>query len=236
MVETTYRLPGAPHLALLTDLHNHPYSPVISSLKLHRPTLIAIAGDILYGSHPGDESPLHTQDNVLPFLQACADLAPTFLFLGNHEWALDEADLGEIREIGVVLLDNEWTATQVEGKKIIIGGLTSGYVLDYRKFLAGLDERTERYPKKASVSGVSGLVTTHKPDTAWLDEFCSIPGYHLLLSHHPEYLPLIPANINLVLSGHAHGGQWRFFRHGLFAPGQISGPATPRVCMMVGLW
>ena len=42
-------------------------------------------------------SPLQTQANVLPFLTACACLAPTFLSLGNHEWMLDQEDLDMIR-------------------------------------------------------------------------------------------------------------------------------------------
>ena len=29
-----------------------------------------------------------------------------------------------------------------------------------------------------------------------------------------------PLPIDLTLSGHAHGGQWRFFGRGVFSPGQ----------------
>jgi len=73
MVETVYRIPGAPRLALLADLHGRPYDHVIASVRAHRPELIAIAGDILYGSHPvDDKSPLDTQELVLPFLSASA--------------------------------------------------------------------------------------------------------------------------------------------------------------------
>ena len=47
-------------------------------------------------------------------------------------------------------------------------------------------------------------------------------GYKVLLSHHPEYYPeyIKDLDIDLILSGHAHGGQLRFFGRGLFAPGQ----------------
>lgn len=89
MVETTYRIPGAPRLALLADLHGRPYDHIIASLRARRPSLICLAGDFIYGSHPVDDrSPLETQENVLPFFRSCASLAPTFMSLGNHEQML----------------------------------------------------------------------------------------------------------------------------------------------------
>ena len=60
------------------------------------------------------------------------------------------------------------------------------------------------------------------PDTDFLDGFSRGAGYKLLLCHHPEYFDkyIRERDIHLTLSGHAHGGQWRFFGRGLFAPGQ----------------
>ena len=48
------------------------------------------------------------------------------------------------------------------------------------------------------------------------------PEFRLLMCHHPEYYPrhIAPHDIDLTLSGHAHGGQVRIGKQGLYAPGQ----------------
>ena len=118
-------------------------------------------------------------------------LLPAFYSLGNHEWGY----LGELRsdiiKTGVTLLDNEF----VSFKGINIGGLTSAY---FRM--------------------AEGMV----PDTDFLTSFSQLDGYKLLLCHHPEYYPkyIKDLPIDLILSGHAHGGQWRLFGRGAYAPGQ----------------
>ncbi len=60
------------------------------------------------------------------------------------------------------------------------------------------------------------------PDTAWLAEMAARPEFRLLLCHHPEYFAphVAPYDIDLTLAGHAHGGQVRIGKQGLFSPGQ----------------
>lgn len=55
-----------------------------------------------------------------------------------------------------------------------------------------------------------------------LPAFLAESGCRVLMSHHPEdYMPhLADKDADLVLSGHAHGGQVRLFGRGLYAPGQ----------------
>ena len=220
IIETFYQIPNAPKLALLADLHGRPFDRVTDSLRAYKPELICIAGDIIYGLWPeNDRSPLETQVNVLPFLRACTGLAPTFLSLGNHEQYLDVEDLNLIRATGVTILDNRW----VKRDGLVIGGLTSGAMLAYQSYLrAAQVPQNSRYPR----IDYQATQKASQPETTWLSRFASTPAFHILLSHHPEYFPLIPGSVELVLSGHAHGGQWRFFNPirrqwaGVYAPGQ----------------
>ena len=52
--------------------------------------------------------------------------------------------------------------------------------------------------------------------------FSNKEGFKLLLCHHPEYYSkyIKDIDVDLTLSGHAHGGQWRILGQGIFAPGQ----------------
>ena len=189
MRDTLYSVSGVPRkLALLADFHNRPNMAILPSLRAHAPSLILIAGDVVYG-----RDPLDRQIHVLPFLKDCAAIAPTFMALGNHEQNLTAKEIKEIKRSGVIVVDNNWR--EIDG--ILIGGLTSAHVTDRR---GGKKDRV--------------------PETKWLERFAAVPGYHILLSHHPEYLPFISTDIDLILSGHAHGGQWRFFGRGVYAPGQ----------------
>ncbi|MCR5088073.1 MAG: metallophosphoesterase [Oscillospiraceae bacterium] len=211
MTETVYHLPVPATAALLADLHDRPYFSVMQSLSDHRPAIICIAGDVVFGDPPNDGRLLiQTQKYVLPFLRACSAFAPTFLSLGNHEKVVCEVDLQLIRDTGCILLYNSW----VSFGGMVVGGMTSHFVLDYRRLR---EEKHERYPV-----GRHSAREIKEPDIGWLEEFERQPGYRILLCHHPEYYPryLKGRDIDLILSGHAHGGQWRIGRQGIFAPSQ----------------
>ena len=176
--------------ALIADLHGASYKPVLASLQSQKPDLIAIAGDLRIG----EPAPY-----PMVFLSACAALAPTYYSLGNHEKTMTEETKEQLAATGVTVLDNTW----VRSGSLVIGGMTSPGVLAWRK---------------------TGMVTREPtpPETAWLDEFEQQEGFRILLDHHPEHYPGFTKSrdIDLILSGHAHGGQIRLNGKGLFAPGQ----------------
>lgn len=60
------------------------------------------------------------------------------------------------------------------------------------------------------------------PEAAWLEEMAGRSEFRLLMCHHPEYFRrhIAPREIDLTLAGHAHGGQVRIGKQGLYAPGQ----------------
>lgn len=78
--------------------------------------------------------------------------------------------------------------------------------------------------KGVKIGGLtSGKFKSNKePNLDWLCDFSFEQGYKLLLCHHPEYFDryICDLPIDLTLSGHAHGGQWRFFGKGIYSPGQ----------------
>ncbi|MBO4979857.1 MAG: metallophosphoesterase [Clostridia bacterium] len=178
-----------------------------------RPLCLALVAD-LHDSVPGglweallEKKPsavLFTGDVVhgkgrseqgLRFLKECSSRFLTCCSLGNHEFKYGTDFREDIRKTGAVLLDDDYIKTD----GLVIGGLTTGF--------AGTAQGTFR--------------RTPAPNTAWLDGFCEQKGYRILLSHHPEYFDLLRNyNIDLILSGHAHGGQWRLFGLPVFAPGQ----------------
>ena len=208
MKTTTYTLTkgrfGKPTcFALVSDLHGGDPAEVIEVLQREAPDYILMPGDIFERLN-GAEDVKH--QNALALLEASAQLAPTFYSTGNHEdggvrswnplWKITVRDRvydpGDLQKIEATgtVLLND---SFVLKNGIAFGGLSSGLICEGQK-----------------------------PNLEWLDEFCRIEAPKVLLCHHPEYyrryLDQLP--LALIVSGHAHGGQWRFFGRGVFAPGQ----------------
>lgn len=208
-------LPSTYKLAVIADVHNQEVDLIIQSLHNQKPDIILIPGDFLYGYYPANGSKIEESPNTLTLLKECIKLAPIFASLGNHEWCLTDADIQLLKDLGIILLDNEY----VHFKDFCIGGLTSHRVLSFRK--KGRIAPTSRFDT------VFKKKKKHYPDISWLKDFEEEDGYKILLSHHPEDWDYIKDyEIQYILSGHAHGGQFRFFDifhrkwRGVFAPSQ----------------
>lgn len=168
---------------------------MISFLKKGKPDVIMIAGDLFDGRRiESEDKPTEIARGKL-FINRLLRIAPVYFGLGNHEWKLTKSDKEFLSALGMVLLDNAYVQL-IPG--VYIGGLTS----------------TSRYGKYRD--------TSRKPDIAFLKRFEREKGFRILICHHPEYYEpyLVDRSFDLILSGHAHGGQIRIGNRGLYAPGQ----------------
>ena len=211
-MKTTRYTFRSPHLqttfkaAIVADLHDRPYQKILPILEREKPDLILIPGDLTEYLRGGSCPPRPG----LKLLSACSALAPTFYSLGNHEIGgshgrIYKAKLAGKGEIPTYTLPARWRNAITESGVTL---LNQSFVTHNGLVIGGLG---------------SGLLNPGWiPDLAWPDEYVATPGYKLLLCHHPEYFDryLRPYPIDLVVSGHAHGGQWRIFGRGVYAPDQ----------------
>ena len=141
-----------------------------------------------------------------PCFGGAAQIAPVYYSLGNHEDGATHSWSGRWR--------NKTAERRLSPKDLQAIADTGAILLDDRFVLRG----------GFCFGGLSsGLIREGgTPELAWLDDFCAVDAPRILLCHHPEYYErfLRQRNIDLTVSGHAHGGQWRFFGRGVFAPGQ----------------
>ena len=97
MKETIYHLPIPEKLAFLSDTHNIDPKAILTSLKQQRPDVIAISGDFVRGEWAENKySKLEESPNALLLLKGCAEIAPTYISMGNHERSLTLNDLNLI--------------------------------------------------------------------------------------------------------------------------------------------
>jgi predicted MPP superfamily phosphohydrolase len=190
--------------AIVADLHDRPYTEILVHLHEIKPDVILIPGDLCESFEEKRGNP----DRLgFGFLAEAARIAPTFYALGNHEIGASHRQLRHSTvppaERGRV--HPTWREA-IRKTGVIL--LDEDFVSWHGITVGGLGSALHR-PDRT-------------PDTAWVERFAAQPGYKLLLCHHPEYYHRFLRNlhIDLVVSGHAHGGQWRIFDRGVFAPGQ----------------
>ena len=196
-------------IAFVSDLHDRPCEKVLAAIKDNSPDLILVTGDFVH------DKPLEYSKNAKKFLATASRLAPCFVSLGNHERFLEKGDRFLIRTLGVTLLDNSFVCVD----NAVIGGLSSFYM--------GRTEKISHF--RRTVDSLNEMPQSNGAKS-FLDEFEKTDGVKILLCHHPEYYSAFikDRKIDLVLSGHAHGGQIRLFGLGLFAPDQGIMPVFTR--------
>ena len=190
---TTVQIKGLPdsfsgyRIVQVSDLHNNLYGPgqsyLISCIKAAKPDIIVVTGDLI-------DRNTHDVDNAMAFISRAVEIAPVFYVTGNHESDV----LNEYKDLmirmnraGVTELDNKSTSLVSDGDVITLAGIRDP-AFDWSRSSA---ETADAEIKKAL-------------------EGCDREQVTVLLSHRPELLKTYAANgVDLVLTGHAHGGQVR---------------------------
>ncbi len=185
----------------ISDLHNAVFGKhnqkLLARIKRAKPDIIAITGDLI-------NSYRHDLEIALDFAQKVVQIAPCYYVTGNHESrisAYPQLKQGLIAA-GVSVLANDVAEISHNGQTIQIVGITDP------SFIKAAD------PKIRSRAIVSdALMPLLSQDSE---------QYTLLLAHRPDLFETYASfGVDLVLSGHAHGGQFRLpFIGSIFAPNQ----------------
>ena len=188
-------------IAQVSDFHNSEIgknnSKLLKMLSDTEPNIIAITGDLVDSRHTNI-------DIALDFVKEAVKIAPVYYVPGNHEASLSQYDKlkNSLEMTGVIVLEDKSLQLEHKGEKITLIGLSD--------------------PKFTIKSGN----TFEKNSDIFSNKLKNLKDienrYTILLSHRPElFETYVSCNIDLVLSGHAHGGQFRLpFIGGIFAPHQ----------------
>lgn len=178
----------------LSDLHNKVFGGEDEPLLEQ---IAALDPDLIVLTGDFVDASNHTNyDKARLFMQQISKIAPSYYVLGNHEQLLPEEEmqqfLADVVSYGVHHVQDEMITISAE----------NGDSLQ----LIGLSNRS--------------LYTT-KLKTMMAEE--SKEALYLLLAHEPQLIDhYAETGVDLVFSGHAHGGQFRipFVNIGIYAPDQ----------------
>ncbi|WP_147804527.1 metallophosphoesterase [Alkalicoccus halolimnae] len=182
----------------LSDLHGKSFGKeqrtLVKRVEAEKPDMILFTGDLIDSNRGGADAALTLMDKM-------TDLAPVYFVNGNHEWQAGNWDMlkQRLQETGVRVLSNQSETIKAGEETIRVAGIedpASG---------------SESYPQRAvTEENIKEVMNEEEKEPV------------ILLAHRPENFSLYTAKeFDLVLSGHAHGGQFRLpIAGGLIAPDQ----------------
>ena len=178
-------------IAQISDLHNKDWGTDLAEILEQEQPDLITVTGDLIDSSTEDFSP------ALSLIDSLTSIAPTYFVTGNHEAghiqyaALEEALIDK----GVTILDDQAIDIEKDSSELTLMGIQD--------------------PAFSEINS-NTFDNTLSELTAASDE------YTILLSHRPErFQNYVESGVNIVLSGHAHGGQFRLpFVGGLVAPDQ----------------
>lgn len=189
-------------IALITDLHSDWYGKnqhvLLEALERQHPDIVLLGGDIF------DDKGSYKSAEIT--LKNLSEQYPCYYVTGNHEYWSKDIDniLAIVGAYGIPILSGDCETLEIKGQTVNICGVDDPDVVAYTKNGVGMLEQLK--------SAEEAVKATDNSE-----------GYTILLSHRPEWAETyMQYDFDLVLCGHAHGGQWRIpgLLNGLYAPNQ----------------
>ncbi len=180
----------------ISDLHNQIFGKnqkhILEKVREEKADVIVITGDLVDFRHTN-------VDIALDIVRQLKKIAPVYMVTGNHElWSPQWSELKKELEKEKILLDGKRVVLRKNKDKINLWGIA---------------DPGNQVGESSEFFGNDLRVMTSKMDKNEVN---------VLLSHRPEkFRDYVDNSFDLVLSGHAHGGQMRLpILGGLVAPHQ----------------
>ena len=208
-------------VAQITDVHHGPWLPaeyiaaIMQQVNATKPDLVLLTGDYVINS------PRYVEPVARAFATLHARIG-VFAVLGNHDWWEGAPRMrAALESAGITLIDNRHEVVSPEGSLITSRradnpvGLAVAGVGDYWEDRVSADDALGGLPE-----AMPRLLLSHNPDVA--EDAAFLAAGH---------------RVDLMISGHTHGGQVRIPRLGTpvipslyggkYASGWVNGPAFP---------
>ena len=191
------KIENAVNVVVISDLHSKNFGEnqqdLLDIIAKQNPDAIFLTGDII--DHIFSHSAAET------FLQGIQNICPVYYVTGNHECQSRdiEAILDTILKYDVKILSGNYELLNINGNKFVIGGID--------------DPSKKKYSQDYDQESVMEQAFSDLPSDS----------YSVLLAHRPEQIENYKQyDFDLVVSGHAHGGQFRipYILNGMYAPNQ----------------
>lgn len=191
------KLTAEVRLAVVTDFHSSDNADdVVAMVASCAPDAVLLVGDLF-----DDDAQNRPTERTLSLMRQLSAQYPCYYVSGNHEAWTGEMDAlyQQTEEAGVTVLRMSSGVLTVRGQRIALCGIPDPYEMVF-----------------------SGAPDTEEQLRQALEDVDSA-DFTVLLAHRPELLAKYAQfPLDLVVSGHAHGGQVRIpgVLNGLYAPNQ----------------
>lgn len=191
------KLTAEVRLAVVTDFHSSDNADdVVAMVASCAPDAVLLVGDLF-----DDDTANRPTERTLSLMRQLSAQYPCYYVSGNHEAWTGEMDAlyQQTEEAGVTVLRMSSGVLTVRGQRIALCGVPDPYEMVY-----------------------SGAPDTEEQIRQAMEDVDSA-DFTVLLAHRPELLAKYAQfPLDLVVSGHAHGGQVRIpgVLNGLYAPNQ----------------